>query len=239
MTTPEILPSPNRDSRGGAQVDTLILHYTGMTSPEAALARLSDPEAKVSAHWFVHEDGRVVCLVPEEERAWHAGVANWAGATDINARSVGVEIQNPGHEWGYRSFPAEQVAAVIELCTAILGRHPIPAARVLAHSDVAPTRKEDPGELFPWRDLAAAGIGLWAEPCPCEGEGGQALGPDEAARLAEGLSRLGYGLGDSGTAPEAVVRAFQRHWRPALVNGRADLSTLRTLERLLELRGRT
>ncbi|ESR27342.1 N-acetylmuramoyl-L-alanine amidase [Lutibaculum baratangense] len=225
-------PSPNHDERGGCPVDILLLHYTGMPDAEDAVARLRDPVAKVSSHWFVHEDGRVLRLVPEERRAWHAGVAFWAGARDINARSVGIEIQNPGHEWGYRSFPDVQIAAVIDLCREILERHPIPPERVLAHSDVAPARKEDPGELFPWRLMGEAGVGLWCEPCPAEGEGRRPLASGEAEALRAGLVRLGYEPKRAAEAP--VISAFQRHWRPERCDGIADLSTLLTLERLLQ-----
>ena len=150
-------PSPNWDSRGGMPVDMLVLHYTGMPSGEAALARMCDPAAKVSAHYMIDENGTVHALVPEEMRAWHAGVSYWAGARDINARSIGIELVNPGHEFGYRAFPEGQIAALIELASGILTRHPIAAWRVLGHSDVAPMRKDDPGELFPWPELARQG----------------------------------------------------------------------------------
>ena len=125
--------------------------------------RLCDPAAKVSAHYTIDEDGTVYAHVPEARRAWHAGVSFWAGESDINARSIGIELVNPGHEYGYRAFPEAQIAALIALCHGILARHPIPPARVLGHSDVAPARKEDPGELFPWARLAKAGIGLWPD----------------------------------------------------------------------------
>ncbi|MEJ8571863.1 N-acetylmuramoyl-L-alanine amidase [Microbaculum marinum] len=234
----EIRESPNHDSRNGAPVDILLLHYTGMTSAEAALDRLCDPTAKVSCHWFVHVDGRVVRLVPESERAWHAGVSSWAGEIDINARSVGIEIDNPGHEFGYRPFPDAQVEAVAGLCREILARHPIPSGRVLAHSDVAPARKQDPGELFPWARLASDGIGHWVEPERLTSgrrlEPG-AAGPD-VADLQGRLASYGYGITPDGVydaATVAVVTAFQRHFRPARVDGIADVSTRRTLDRLL------
>ncbi len=154
-------PSPNHDDRGGAAIDMLVLHYTGMKTEEGALERLCDPAAKVSAHYTIGEDGTVYAHVPEARRAWHAGVSFWAGVTNVNARSIGIELVNPGHEYGYRAFPDAQIAALIILCHGILQRHPISPTRVLAHSDVAPARKEDPGELFPWERLAKAGIGLW------------------------------------------------------------------------------
>jgi N-acetylmuramoyl-L-alanine amidase len=216
-------PSPNHDARpDGQAVDILLLHYTGMKSGDAALARLCDPAARVSAHYMVEEDGRVFQLVPEERRAWHAGIAQWQGADDINARSVGIELVNPGHEFGYRPFRPEQMAALKRLALDILARHPIPAARVLGHSDVAPLRKEDPGELFDWRDLAAAGIGLWPA--------ASSIAVLESA-VAKALARIGYGYTEED--PEAVVRAFQRHYRPAAVTGIADGETRRRLADLL------
>ena len=154
--------SANHGPRASGQaIDILLLHYTGMRSAQAALDRLCDPAAEVSAHYLVDEDGGVVALVDEARRAWHAGVARWAGAGDVNGRSIGIELANPGHEWGYRPFPTAQMAALAELARGVLARHPIPPAGVLAHSDVAPTRKLDPGELFDWAWLAERGIGLW------------------------------------------------------------------------------
>lgn len=206
-------PSPNWNERPGPP-DILLLHYTGMRSAAAALERLCDPAAEVSAHWLVEEDGRLWHLVPEEKRAWHAGRSAWQGASDINGRSIGVEIVNPGHEFGYRAFPPAQVAAVVALCRDILGRWTIPPARVLGHSDVAPLRKTDPGELFPWAELAAAGIGLWPPALqPLEAEA-------EAAAVAGWLATFGYGYLEED--PPAVLRALQRHFRPARVDGRLD-----------------
>jgi N-acetylmuramoyl-L-alanine amidase len=199
-------PSPNHDDRGGAVIDMLVLHYTGMKTGEEALARLCDPAAKVSAHYTIDEDGTVYALVPEARRAWHAGVASWAGATDINARSIGIELVNPGHEFGYREFAADQIASLITLCHSILMRHPIPSARVLGHSDVAPARKDDPGELFPWAQLAKAGIGLW--PQAATGDLG-----------ADALSRYGY---DPNAPQDKVITAFQRHFRPRKLDGQWD-----------------
>ena len=172
-------PSPNFDARTRAP-DMVVLHYTGMTSGEAALDRLRDPAAKVSAHWLVEEDGRLFSLVDEARRAWHAGVSVWKGERDVNAVSIGVEIVNPGHEHGYRPFPPAQVEAVIRLLDAIRSRWTIPDTRILAHSDVAPDRKEDPGEFFPWAELAAQGHGLWVEPPASPG-----------APLAEGEEGVG------------------------------------------------
>jgi N-acetylmuramoyl-L-alanine amidase len=211
-------PSPNHDERGGAPIDMLVLHYTGMKTAEEALARLCDPFAKVSAHYTVDEDGTVYAHVPEERRAWHAGVSHWAGATDINARSIGIEIVNPGHEFGYRAFPEAQIAAVIRLCQGILARHAIAAARVLGHSDVAPARKEDPGELFPWQQLAKAGIGLWPQ------VGTSDLGP-------EALSRFGY---DPYAPHDKVITAFQRHFRTEKLDGQWDGECAGLLASLLQ-----
>jgi N-acetylmuramoyl-L-alanine amidase len=200
-------PSPNHDDRGGVCVDMLVLHYTGMRTAEDALARLCDPAAKVSAHYTIDEDGTVYAHVPEARRAWHAGVASWAGATDINARSIGIELVNPGHEFGYREFAADQIASLITLCHSILMRHPIPSARVLAHSDVAPVRKEDPGELFPWARLAKAGIGLWPQVTAASDLG------------ADALSRYGY---DPNAPQDKLITAFQRHFRPKKLDGQWD-----------------
>ena len=201
--------SPNYDARpDGAVIDMLVLHYTGMQSAQAALGRLCDPAARVSSHYVVEEDGRIHALVPEAVRAWHAGVSNWRGRTELNAFSVGIEIVNPGHEWGYRPFPALQMAAVCELCLGILSRHPIPPRNVVGHSDIAPSRKQDPGELFDWPGLAANGVGLWP-------------GADDAPSddVDAALTAIGYG------PDPAALTAFQRHWRPTGVTGVADDET--------------
>jgi N-acetylmuramoyl-L-alanine amidase len=225
-------PSPNADARPepGA-IDTLILHYTGMVSAKAALQRLCDPAAKVSAHYLIDEGGVVAALVPEERRAWHAGLSVWQGTPGLNDRSIGIELVNPGHEFGYRHFPDTQYRACIALCCEILGRWPIPARRVLAHSDIAPGRKQDPGELFDWRRLAAAGIGLW----PAQDGLGR---PRAVVELQQDLARFGYGVAPSGVmdAPTRdVLIAFQRHFRPERVDGRADVGTLARLDGLLAL----
>lgn len=232
------VPSPNHGSRAeGKAIDMLVLHYTGMESEERALRWLCDPESGVSAHYFVFEDGRIAAMVDEGRRAWHAGKSFWAGETDINSRSIGIEIANPGHEFGYRAFPEAQIASVIVLCRSILSRHPIPPERVLAHSDVAPARKEDPGELFPWQALRKAGIGHWEPPDPIVAGEAWRLGDraTDVARLKRRFRKYGYGLSESQDFDEdtaAVVRAFQRHFRPERIDGVADISTLRTLERL-------
>jgi N-acetylmuramoyl-L-alanine amidase len=221
--------SPNVDDRPpGCAVDALILHYTGMPSAAAALERLCDPDAKVSAHYLIDEDGSVVQLVPEARRAWHAGVSEWQGRARLNDCAIGLELVNPGHEWGYRPFTEAQYAVCIELCRGILARWPIPPRRVLAHSDVAPARKQDPGELFDWPRLAAAGIGLWPQP----GAGA----PRSVRRLQGELARLGYSVPPTGSLDEAtrlVVQAFQRRFRPARVDGRPDRATLARLDGLL------
>lgn len=216
-------PSPNHEPRApGAPVDILLLHYTGMESGEAALARLRDPDAKVSAHYMIEEDGRVFRLVPEERRAWHAGVACWAGERDVNSRSIGIELVNPGHEFGYRSFPDAQMEALVDLAHAILSRHVIPTHRVLAHSDVAPARKQDPGELFDWRRLAEAGIGAWPRPAP------EPTCPPGIEWFQDRLRRFGYCVAKTGALDEetrAAISAFQRHFRPEVVSGRPDRQT--------------
>lgn len=235
---PEEALSPNFDARR-APPDMVVLHYTGMQTAAEALERMRDPAAKVSAHYMVDEDGRVFRLVDEERRAWHAGVSFWKGERDINAVSIGVEIVNPGHEWGYRPFPAAQIEAVIRLLEDVRSRWTIPDSRILGHSDVAPARKQDPGELFPWRRLAEAGHGLWFDPEPAPGgtlrEGDE--GPVVFAFQA-GLHRLGYeplpsGRYDLETA--RTVEAFQRHWRPDRVDGAACGDTRARLMALLRL----
>lgn len=224
-------PSPNHDERpAGAAVDILLMHYTGMKTADEALARLTDPAAKVSAHYTVGSDGRVFRHVPEDRRAWHAGVSWWAGERNVNARSIGIEIVNPGHEFGYVPFVDEQIEAVIELSRGILARHPIPPGRVLGHSDVAPARKEDPGELFPWQRLAENGIGVWptvrvSSPAFCGGGGSAQSDETEGASraLAEQLRRYGYGLPPDVDVPlSKVITAFQRHFRPSQLTGTWD-----------------
>lgn len=235
-------PSPNFDARR-APPDMLVLHYTGMRTTDEAVARLCDPEARVSAHYVIDEDGSILRLVAEERRAWHAGKGAWQGETDCNAASIGIEIVNPGHEFGYRDFPDSQITAVIALVADIRSRWTIPDARIIAHSDLSPERKQDPGERFPWKRLAAAGHGLWFEPAR---DRIAALGPplkvgDEGLGvivLRSGLNRLGYGLSQGGSYDEPTrltVEAFQRHWRQARVDGIADGETRATLMGVLQL----
>ncbi len=231
------LRSPNHDNRPiDTAIDVLILHYTGMQSAQAAIDRLRDPVARVSSHYVVDEDGSVIRMVPEDRRAWHAGISWWRGNSELNGRSVGVEIVNPGHEWGYRDFPALQMAAVCDLCLAILSRHPIPARNVVAHSDVAPDRKEDPGEKFRWRDLALNGVGLWPEGVPDLGIGGALHDAADLADVRAALLEIGYRVAPAGQHDPAlatVLRAFQRHWRPEAITGLADAGTV---ERLFGMR---
>ncbi len=203
----------------------LILHYTGMRTGREAIDRLRDPAAKVSSHYVVEEDGRVFRLVPEARRAAHAGVSHWRGQASLNARSIGIEIVNPGHEWGYRDYPALQMAAVCDLCLGILARHPIPPRNVVGHSDVAPDRKRDPGELFDWEGLARNGVGLWPDhdpPAPPDGD---------TLRL---LGAIGY---RTDLPLPVLVAAFQRHWLPQRSDGIADAPTRARIAAVASLPG--
>ena len=213
-------PSPNHGPRPkGVPVDLVVLHYTGMPTTDAALARLCDPASRVSAHYLVDEAGSVYRLVDEGRRAWHAGVSSWAGAADVNGRSIGIELANPGHEFGYVPFPEPQLTALEALLGGILERRRIDPVGVLGHSDVAPLRKRDPGELFPWRRLAAKGLAYR----PGEGEG--VTEPDmERARAA--LSRFGYGFCEEARGLSSVLAAFQRRFRPSRCDGRLDRETM-------------
>ncbi len=213
----EAVPSPNFNDRDRS-VDTLVLHYTGMQTGQAALERMCDAHAQVSAHYMVWEDGRVVQLVGEDKRAWHAGVSEWRGDTNLNARSIGIEIVNGGHDWPLEDgslppYPDVQISAVIELCNGIRARWSIPQVRVVGHSDVAPTRKADPGEHFPWQRLAEAGIGYWPD---------SAMPAGDDFDFEFGLADIGYDT----AVPGAAVKAFQRRFRPSLVNGAADRETV-------------
>jgi N-acetylmuramoyl-L-alanine amidase len=233
-------PSPNHNERPpGTKIDTLVLHYTGMQSGEAALDRLCDEEARVSSHYFLEEDGTLWQLVPDERRAWHAGPSFWRGQRDINSRSIGIEIVNPGHEWGYRPFPPPQMEALIALCRTLLARHPIEARNVLAHSDIAPDRKQDPGELFAFSLLARHDIGLFPE-IPDLGTGEPVTDAAGLAPLRAELATIGYEIEGEGPWNHAlglVLAAFQRHWRPESITARADAGTrarVAALVRLLE-----
>jgi N-acetylmuramoyl-L-alanine amidase len=226
-------PSPNHGARpNGAHIDLLILHYTGMPSAEAAMARLCDPASVVSAHYAIDEDGTLYVLVDEARRAWHAGVGFWAGATDVNDRSIGIELVNPGHEFGYRPFPEPQMQTLESLGRDIVARHRIPPHRVLGHSDVAPNRKQDPGELFDWPRLARAGLGIWPRAAACQTPPGVALSADETTEAQALLDRFGYGTDNVA----ATIAAFQRHFRPAPMDGVLDRDCLLRLRDLLAQR---
>ena len=213
-------PSPNCGPRPeGIPVDMLVLHYTGMASAEEALAHMCEAAAKVSAHYCIDEDGTITRLVPEDKQAWHAGVSYWRGETDINARSIGIELVNPGHEFGYRPFPEVQITALTLIASAILRRHPIPPRNVVGHSDIAPSRKMDPGELFDWQRLARIGIGLWPEPASAR--------PEDVPMM---LAAYGYRADEEG-----AVAAFQRHYRPSRVDGIVDNETGDLLAGLLAM----
>jgi N-acetylmuramoyl-L-alanine amidase len=239
----EVRPSPNHGERKGSGTpDMIVLHYTGMVDSQAAIRQLCNPTSEVSSHYVVLQDGYILQLVAEARRAWHAGQSSWAGESDINSCSVGIEIANPGHDHGYPEFPKRQIAAVTALCRSIFTRHRISADRVLAHSDVAPARKQDPGEKFPWKVLADSGVGLWVKPAPLEltgpvfvlGETHPSI--QETQRL---LAKYGYGVTSSGyldSTTRDAVAAFQRHFRPARVDGFIDASTIATLKTLLAAR---
>ncbi len=239
----EVRPSPNHGERkGGIAPNMIVLHYTGMADNDAAIRQLCNPAAELSAHYVVLQDGHIIQLVAESRRAWHAGTSSWAGETDLNSCSIGIEIANPGHDHGYPDFPRRQIAAVIALCRSILTRHKIPAARVLAHSDIAPARKQDPGEKFPWRLLSDSGIGLWVKPAPLAQAGPIfVLGETDPTieEMQKLLARWGYGVTASGyfdgTTRDAIA-AFQRHFRPERVDGVLDVSTLATLKALIAKR---
>ncbi len=236
--------SPNFNERT-LPITQLVLHYTGMESGQAALERLCDADAKVSAHYLVHEDGRIAQLVEEKKRAWHAGVGSWRGITDINSSSIGIEIVNGGHNFpnagGLPPYPDAQINAVIALSKAILQRYDIQPWNVIGHSDLAPERKEDPGEHFPWSSLAAAGLGLWAE---------FELEPDErvlfelgdrdrgVSIIQQGLGQIGYDIAVTGqfeVKTKAVMIAFQRHWRPNNISGLIDIDCLQRVGALVRL----
>ncbi len=216
---------PRRPVDGSVGVRHLVLHYTGMTSSNAALARLCAAESGVSSHYLIDEDGTTYGLVDETARAWHAGVGYWAGTRDLNSTSIGIELVNPGHEYGYRAFPAAQIDALIDLARDIVQRHAIAATAVLGHSDIAPSRKEDPGELFPWADMAKAGIGIW----PTE----KGVSSPSPAASWNALSRIGYAVPsgpgadilDPDSAAADVIAAFQRRFQPNQVSGALDPET--------------
>lgn len=237
-------PSPNFGQRIPETglpftIDMLVIHYTGMRSADAALDRLCDPSAEVSAHYVIREDGRIHALVDEAMRAWHAGRSFWRGARDINSRSIGIELVNPGHDNGYRPFPIAQMEALVWLASGILTRHPISPHNIVGHSDIAPDRKRDPGEFFDWRFLSLRGIGLWPE-ATLGAEEIEALSASEREMCRHFLSRFGYALDEGDyedTQSAAVATAFQSRFRPLAVTGRLDAGTLLRAERLLALAG--
>jgi N-acetylmuramoyl-L-alanine amidase len=219
-------PSPNHGERlpeggGAVGVDMLVLHYTGMLPDARALDWLCDPASDVSAHYFIDEAGAICRLVPEDRRAWHAGDSAWRGATDINSRAIGIELSNPGHEFGYSDFPQPQIDALIELARDIVARHPIPPRNVVGHSDIAPSRKTDPGERFPWRQLAIAGVGLWPDN----------VGERKSYNITSMLADFGYDVENNPLAD--VITAFQRHFRPERFDGVAHDDTQARLAALL------
>jgi N-acetylmuramoyl-L-alanine amidase len=235
----EAVPSPNFNDRKHP-VDMLVLHYTGMESGQAALDRMTDATAEVSAHYMVWEDGNIAQMVGEDKRAWHAGVSSWQGDGDLNSRSIGIEIVNGGHDWPLEDgklqpFPKVQIAAVIELCQGVLSRWDIPVSRIVGHSDIAPDRKDDPGEHFPWRRLAAAGVGFVPEETRSDALNlmGRGLGASDKGaavmRLQKSLVAIGYGLEATGAydaLTQKTVTAFQRRWVQDRVSGDTDLLTL-------------
>jgi len=235
----EVRVSPNfGPRRDGMRPEIIMLHYTGMETSASAESWLCDPVSEVSSHYLVREDGSIVQMVRESDRAWHAGKGSWRGRTDINSCSIGIEVANPGHAYGYPDFADIQIEAVITLCRDITSRHSIRPERVLAHSDTAPGRKVDPGEKFPWARLHAAGVGHFVEPSPVRG--GRFLSAGERGEPVEALQSMltlyGYGAEINGSfdaTTQAVVAAFQRHFRPERVDGVADRSTIETLHRLL------
>ena len=236
----DVIPSANYGDRNkGRLPDMIVLHYTGMPDVEGAIAQLCTAGTDVSAHYIVLEDGRIVQCVPEAKRAWHAGVASWAGEEDINSCSIGVEIVNRGHDWGYPDFPLRQIAAVIALCRGIMLRRNVPSHRVLAHSDVAPSRKKDPGEKFPWHSLANSGVGHWVQPAPIvRGETAQTRHHQRRRQRAcsrrwPNMATASRSMANMTATTMEVVTAFQRHFRPVRVDGVADHSTLTTLQALL------
>ena len=235
------LPSPNFGQRAAnTPIDMLVIHYTGMVDARSALERLSDPIAKVSAHYCIDEDGTIYHLVGEEKRAWHAGVSYWRGETDVNSRSLGIELVNPGHDHGYRAFPTVQMESLIGLCSQILTRHPIPKRNVVGHSDIAPSRKQDPGEFFDWQGLAGEGIGLWPSPLsettpdPC---GTDTMLADYGYEIptATDSGAVSPGAVSPRSVSHSVAEAFQRHFRPSKIDGVMDEQSTQLLATLLEV----
>jgi N-acetylmuramoyl-L-alanine amidase len=215
--------SPNFNERAGMSPRYIVLHYTGMRNAAEALVRLCDPQSQVSAHYVVEENGDITQLVDEKMRAWHAGRSFWRGISDVNSASIGIELVNPGHDFGYRAFPEAQIAALKELVAAIVARNNMaPETCLLAHSDIAPARKMDPGELFPWQELAQAGFGLWPAPDAQD----FSVAPD--SEVADLLGVIGYEVGKL----EQTLRAFQRRYDPENLSGIANPQTVARLRAL-------
>jgi N-acetylmuramoyl-L-alanine amidase len=232
--------TPNFDDRPeGTAINTIVYHYTGMRDVQEAIDRLCDPESKVSAHYVIDEDGEILQLVDEEKRAWHAGVSSWRGKEGVNAFSIGLEIVNPGHEFGYEPFPIRQIESVVRLSQEIMERHPIENRNIVGHSDVAPGRKQDPGELFPWKILAEEGVGLWPDvPLAFEEEMEEYfLDYDlNIEEMQQALKSFGYGLnvtGEMDIPTKNVIKAFQRHFLPAYISGRWGGRENYILERIM------
>jgi N-acetylmuramoyl-L-alanine amidase len=228
-------PSPNRNARAaGKTIRYVVLHYTGMPEPDESRAWLCESKSEVSAHFLIERSGRIWQLVTEAERAWHAGVSSWQGETDMNSVSVGIELVNRGHQWGYQEFPAPQISACAELVQDIMRRHNIPERNILGHSDIAPQRKEDPGELFPWQELARQGIGFWPE--EKTEENATPLSLTDARVL---LRTIGYDCaldGEYDMLLRRVLLAFQRHWLPRHLSGLADAKTTARLRAVAALK---
>jgi N-acetylmuramoyl-L-alanine amidase len=223
-------PSPNFGDRDPAvALQFIVLHYTGMASGAAALTRLCDPTSEVSAHYLVEEDGRIFGLVDETKRAWHAGQSLWRGISDINSASIGIELVNPGHQYGYRRFTERQIQALEELLRDIMKRHALPASALLAHADVAPRRKEDPGELFPWERLAKNGLGIWPQPIPDD------YVPASDLEVQRMLRAIGYDCPESDAYDQPTRKcllAFQRHYEPNNMTGTPEPETIARLRAL-------
>lgn len=221
-------PSPNFNARAnGKSIDLIILHYTGMTEANAARTRLCDPASQVSAHYVIERDGKIWQLVAESERAWHSGLSYWQGETDINSTSIGIELVNRGHQFGYQTFPTVQITNCISLVQGIMQRHAIAPQRVLAHSDVAPQRKEDPGELFPWQSCAQNGVGFWPQATPPAIQT-TIQNPMPLAEIRTMLRTIGYECpleGEYDLPLRRILLAFQRHWLPHHLSGLADAPT--------------
>ncbi len=234
-------PSPNFDART-LPVTMLVLHYTGMESGAAALARMCDEQAKVSAHYMVAEDGEVFQLVDEESRAWHAGLSNWGGEVNINSASIGIEIVNGGHDFGLPDFPKTQIKAVVGLCQDIIKRRSIEPPNIIAHSDIAPARKQDPGEKFPWESIAAQGVGYWPASADIQDQRILFTKNDEHAHIKiiqSALSYIGYGLDNSGVIDVPtikVIEALQRRYRPKKIDGNLDVHMMEIITKLANFR---